>query len=599
MVAMKPGTGGRHARFVVMTALVVAVAAGIAVLALRITNVGFEPDGRNWWIVVEVVLGLGYLPVGAVLTTRGRVALGTAFVLVGGSQATSAVLSEWAALKDPTGSAWVPGLGHAVEVGGLFVLAVVVPFLLPWRGHGDPHDPLNRWLTLGLVAACLGAIPAGFHGIGDLPGAKVVAPLLLLSTVPLLAVGAVIADIRDDATAFNVGSHRFLVWATLVTGIVVVYTIVVAGFGAVLGANGLAWLLVATTGGIAVALEPARSRIRHLVDRLVYGQRDDPLAVIRQLVNQQVATATDVDGLLPSLAKIISEALRLDHVAIDLLIADSWSRAAEVGESVEDDDALQLAIGDQTIGRVVVGCNRSSLRRRDLEVLADVVPHVTLAVGLVRLTTDLRRSRLAVVTTREEERRRLRRDLHDGLGPSLTGIAMALRTVVRRMQRAGADAANVSLLDRLATEVDTSVGDVKRIVRDLRPTALDDQGLASAITEFARSLDGVIRVVFDLPVAEPKLPAALEIATYRIATEALTNVVRHASATVCHICLAVTENVELDVSDDGVGIKSSSPSGVGLAAMRERATELGGTLAVTAVMPHGTRVHASLPLVVA
>jgi signal transduction histidine kinase len=432
-----------------------------------------------------------------------------------------------------------------------------------------------------------------------LPAANVVAPLLLLSTVPLLAVGALIADIRDDATAINAVSHRFLVWAILVTGIVVVYTTVVAGFGAVLGANGPAWLLVAATGGIAVAIEPARSRIRHLVDRLVYGQQDDPLAVIRQLVNQQVATATDVDGLLPSLATIIGEALRLDHVAIDLFLADRWSRAAEQGEPVAGDEAFLLAIGAQTIGRVVVGCHSSALRRRDREMLADLVPHVTLAVGLVRLTTDLRRSRLAVVTTREEERRRLRRDLHDGLGPSLTGIAMALRTVVRRMQRNGADAANVALLDRLAAEVDTSVGDVKRIVRDLRPTALDDQGLASALTEFARSLDGVIKVVFDLPVVEPKLPAALEIATYRIATEALTNVVRHASATVCCICLAVTENVELDVSDDGVGIKSSRPPGVGLAAMRERATELGGTLAVTAVVPHGTRVHATLPLVVA
>jgi two-component system NarL family sensor kinase len=598
MVPVKPGTESRHARLAVMTAMVVAVAAGAAVLVFRVANVGFEPDGRNWWIVVEVVLGLGYLPVGAVLTTRGRVALGAAFLLVGGSQATSAVLSEWAALRGSAGSTWAQDVGRTVEVGGLLVLAVIVPLLLPWRGNRDPRDPLNRWLAMGALAACLGATAASFHGIGDLPGANVVAPLLLLATAPLLAVGALIADIRDDATAINVVSHRFLAWAMLVTGIVVVYTTVVAGFGAVLGANGPAWLLVAATGGIAVALEPARSRIRHLVDRLVYGQRDDPLAVIRQLVNQQVATATDVDGLLPALATIIGEALRLDHVAIDLLIAERWSRAAECGAPVHGDEALVLAIGDQTIGRVVVGCHGSSLGRRDREVLADVIPHVTLAVGLVRVTTDLRRSRLAVVTTREEERRRLRRDLHDGLGPSLTGIAMALRTVVRRMQRNEADAANVSLLDRLAAEVDASVGDVKRIVRDLRPTALDDQGLSGALTEFARSFDGVIKVVFALPPAEPKLPAAVEIATYRIATEALTNVVRHANATVCSIGLAVTEHVELDVCDDGIGIESSHPSGVGLAAMRERATELGGTLAVTSVLPHGTRVHASLPLVV-
>ena len=238
------------------------------------------------------------------------------------------------------------------------------------------------------------------------------------------------------------------------------------------------------------------------------------------------------------------------------------------------------------------------MARRDRDVLADVVPHVTLAVGLVRLTGDLRRSRLAVVTAQEEERRRLRRDLHDGVGPTLTGVSLALHTVVRRMHRADADSYDVSLLAQLADEVDRTVDDVKRIVRDLRPTALDDQGLAAALAEFARTFDGVIDIDLDLPVAEPELPAAVEIAVYRIATEALTNVVRHAGARSCCLCLAVAERVELDVRDDGIGIASARPPGVGLATMRERAGQLGGTLSITGVEPHGTRVHASLPVAV-
>jgi two-component system, NarL family, sensor kinase len=131
----------------------------------------------------------------------------------------------------------------------------------------------------------------------------------------------------------------------------------------------------------------------------------------------------------------------------------------------------------------VVGCRTGALGRRDRQVLADVVPHVTLAVGLVRLTGDLRRSRLNVVSAREEERRRLRRDLHDGVGPSLTGISMGLRTLVRRLRRTGSPVEDVSLLDPLADEIDASAGEVRRIVRDLRPTALDDQGLAGALTE--------------------------------------------------------------------------------------------------------------------
>jgi signal transduction histidine kinase len=295
----------------------------------------------------------------------------------------------------------------------------------------------------------------------------------------------------------------------------------------------------------------------------------------------------------------IADALRLDHVAIDLRSAtNDWTRIAECGDPGGHDESFPLAMGDQLVGRLVVGWRGAVLGRRDREVLADVVPHVTLAVGLVRLTGDLRRSRLSVVTAREEERRRLRRDLHDGVGPSLTGISMGLRTVVRRLRRTGSEVKDVSLLDRLADEVDTSAGEVKRIVRDLRPTALDDQGLAGALAEFAHSLDGVLEVTLKLPSVDRTLPAAVETATYRIAMEALNNVVRHAGATTCSLSLAVTDHVELDITDDGIGIRHQHPAGVGLTTMRERAAELGGRTAIASITPHGTRVHATLPLAV-
>jgi signal transduction histidine kinase len=123
-----------------------------------------------------------------------------------------------------------------------------------------------------------------------------------------------------------------------------------------------------------------------------------------------------------------------------------------------------------------------------------------------------------------------------------------------------------------------------------RPSRLDRDGQAAGHT--------YQQIDLDLPQAEPALPAAVEIAVYRIATEALTNVVRHARAKSCCLCLAVAERVELDVRDDGIGIAAVHPPGIGLASMRERAAQLGGTLAVTSVEPHGTRVHASLPMAV-
>jgi signal transduction histidine kinase len=584
---------------VVAASVLVAVAGACAVLVLRMITRGFEPEGRNWWIVVDTLLGLAYLPLGTALAVRGRYALGAAFSVVGVCALSSALAAEWHAHDAAASGSPVIEHNPVIQTVGMAVLVFVVPWLLPWPPERG-RDPMTRWLGLGVVAAWTGGTAALVERIGDLPGAHVAAPLLLLATVPLIAVGAFVTDIRDDRSALGLVSHRFLVWVILVSGVVLLYTALVAGFGLFLGADGPAWLLVGVTGGLAVAAEPARAWLRHVVDDLVYGRRDDPLAVVRQLVNQQVATATDVnETLLASLAVIIADALRLDHVAIDLMsAADDWTRIAERGVPGAHDENFPLAMGDQLVGRLVIGCRSAVLGRRDREVLADVVPHVTLAVGLVRLTGELRRSRLSVVSAREEERRRLRRDLHDGVGPSLTGISMGLRTVVRKLRRTNLPVDDVALLVRLADEVDASAGEVKRIVRDLRPTALDDQGLAGALTEFARSLDGVLDVTLILPSTDCTLPAAVETATYRIAMEALNNVVRHADATSCSLCLVVTDRVELDITDDGVGIPHRHPAGIGLTTMRERAAELGGATVIGPVAPHGTRVHATLPLAV-
>jgi two-component system NarL family sensor kinase len=586
----------------VATSMLVAMAGAAGILVLRLTNSGFEPEGRNWWIVADAVLGLAYLPLGTALAVGRRLRLGLAFCVVGAGEMLSGVAAEWHAYNEAASGLPVIEHSRLAQTIGLCMLAFVVPWVLPWpRGPGRGRDPMTRWLTLGLVAAWAGSLAALVKRIGDVPGAHVAGPLALVATVPLIAVGAFVADIRDDRSRLGALSHRFLVWVILASGVVLLYTTLVAGFGLLLGANGPAWLLVGVTGGLAIAAEPARSWLRHQVDGLVYGQRGDPLAVVRQLVNQQVTTATDVnETLLSSLAATIADALRLDHVAIDLISptneAGDWTRVAERGEPGDHDESFRMATGDQLVGRLVVGCRTATLGRRDREVLADVVPHLTLAVGLVRVTAELRRSRLSVVTAREEERRRLRRDLHDGVGPSLTGISMGLRTVVRRLRRTGGDMKDVSLLDRLADEVDTSAGEVKRIVRDLRPTALDDHGLAGALGEFARSLEGVLDITLNLPSGECSLPAAVETATYRIAMEALNNVVRHAAATTCSLCLAVTDHVELDITDDGVGIAMLHPAGVGLTTMRERAAELGGRTAIASIAPHGTRVHATLPL---
>jgi signal transduction histidine kinase len=289
----------------------------------------------------------------------------------------------------------------------------------------------------------------------------------------------------------------------------------------------------------------------------------------------------------------------LDAVAIDLCVDDGWRPGASTGPETRHQRVVPLHHRGDVVGRLVVGwTDGPALRERDGEILDQLIGPLSLAVGWVRLTEELRRSSVAIVSAREEERRRLRRDLHDGLGPSLAGVSLGVRTAVRQLERHVGDdpgSAPRRLLERVADEVDEAVVELKRIVRDLRPTALDQFGLVGAVAEFTRGFDGVIDITLALPSEQVRLPAAVEIATYRIVTEALTNVVRHARADHCWLTIAAGATVDIDVVDDGIGIAPCADHGVGLAAMRERAGELGGTVRVLANPPRGTRVHVRLP----
>src|SRR5215207_7892147 len=232
----------------------------------------------------------------------------------------------------------------------------------------------------------------------------------------------------------------------------------------------------------------------------------------------------------------------------------------------------------------------------DRSLLEDLARQAEVAVHAVRLTTDLQHSRERLVTTREEERRRLRRDLHDGLGAQLAGLnvqAGALRRLIPR----DPDAAD-KLVVELRDELRSAIADIRRLVYDLRPPALDDLGLVEALRQLAErygSKDGPLRVVVEAPEDLPNLPAAVEVAVYRVTQEALTNVARHARARTCVVQLTVNDDVMLEIVDDGVGISAGRSAGVGLSSMHERAEELGGSCVVESTREGGTRVLARLP----
>jgi signal transduction histidine kinase len=205
------------------------------------------------------------------------------------------------------------------------------------------------------------------------------------------------------------------------------------------------------------------------------------------------------------------------------------------------------------------------------------------------------------VTAREEERRRLRRDLHDGLGPALASQTLKLDAALDLLEADPAQA--VHYLREVKAQSQTTVADIRRLVYELRPPALDELGLVGALRAHVQSLSSRngLRVTVDAPETLPPLSAAVEVAAYRIALEALTNVVKHARARECSIQLTIVawrnkNFLTLEVLDDGLGLAPGASPGVGLASMRERAEELGGICVINNNQPGGLKVLAQLPI---
>ena len=260
--------------------------------------------------------------------------------------------------------------------------------------------------------------------------------------------------------------------------------------------------------------------------------------------------------------------------------------------------AVLATLGLLTLPIVLTG--RPLVARSTVDLLVLPVP-ITIALAVIRnrlFQVDLlARSRTRIVAAREEERRRLRRDLHDGLGPTLAAIGLKLD--LAREQAGPGQGGLAPLLDEIRTDVRAVISDVRRLARELRPPTLDSLGLAGAIEQQAAALGGgggpSIRVEVDDPL--PVLPAAVEVAAYRIATEAMTNVVRHGGATSCAVRLSADrDGLLVEVVDDGHGIEPGADSGVGMRSMDERASQVGGEVDVISRQGGGTIIRARLPL---
>jgi signal transduction histidine kinase len=560
-------------------AYLAALGIGLAAAGMLIVIVGVPavfPDGRlpgrRWrWLAWCAGTAVCCLFLGNVLSPNAQ----------------QARLGRW---RNPLG---LPGgYGHIADAlsaaGVLLAVAAaagdVAGLVVRWRRGG----PLVRQQLLFLALAICPAVLAFLvvlptNGVPSWLFGLVLLPLPVAIAVAVLAHG--LYDLRRAA-------HRTLLWLAMAGFLVGIYALVVIAAVALVPDHHAWWPSALAAAVAALVLIPVQSKLQRAITRVVYGRWHEPYEVLAGL-GERLEGAADIDRLLTAVITELTTGLGLREVGVrgpdGVTVAGTPGSAGVVSIPL-------LAYGS------TVGCLTYCLPDRDLSapeqrLVRDLARHLGGALHARMLRSDLQLARERLVLAREEERRRLRRDLHDGLGPALAGLTLKTETA-RALLPPRSQAASRQLRD-LGEEIRRTVLDVRRLVEGLRPPALDELGLAGACIQAVERLTAgtglgvTVKTGSDLPA----LPAAVEVAAYRIVVEAVTNTVRHAAARHAQVLLSYGQTaLTVAITDDGSGLAVSSGhgNGHGLAIMRERAEELGGTVTVNDASP-GVAVEATLP----
>ncbi|MHA3722953.1 sensor histidine kinase [Leucobacter sp. HY1910] len=413
-------------------------------------------------------------------------------------------------------------------------------------------------------------------------------------------------------------SHSLL-WLALTGAVLALYAAALWGAARLLGSSGLGGIVA--VGVVAIAIHPAATWLRRRIERWVYGYRAAPGEALR-LLGERVDQAAGAD-VTELVMVTVAEALNAERVWLE----PSGSRAANA--DVTGLSAVQahpsvtiqapLVHSGRPLGTVVARAREGKrFAAADAQLLSDLAHYAAALIAAEQLAVDVGASREAIVRAREEERRRLRRDLHDGVGPALAAVLLQLAAASR-----GAPPGSDSLIREARKEVREAIREVRRLVNDLRPAALDELGLVGAVRARVAGMTAGLGVDVeagagtgagtgadtDADAGVAQLPAAVEVAAYRIALESVTNVVRHAAASHCRVSFHIAFDVALgrvlvvEIADNGRGLqltqslaRTDSLAGVGWRSLQERAAELGGSCERYERPTGGLVVTAKLPL---
>lgn len=459
------------------------------------------------------------------------------------------------------------------------------------RRAGSPFAALAvllvaGWLAVGSLDSLVG-LP-GAVGQGAVTGLLVAGPQLLLGYGVL----------RRQWFGLDVVVRRALVATAGSALVLTAYLLTAAAVGALLPGHRTTLALTAIPFALVVlGLAPLQRKGSRWLDRRLYGVRQDPETLLLALAEELArASPEDVAGLV---ARRTADGLRLPWVGVSIDREGSWVRVAEActqDRAARVHDVAMRHAGEQ-VGLLSVQPRRGedTLGAPDLLALERVAVQAAPALAAARLVDELTQSRERLVAAREQDRERLRQELHDGLSPSLAGMSLALGAARRQL---GDDLPEEvrQLLDSVQAESTDAWTAVRSLLSDLQPPGLAELGLLGALeqraAQLARPGEFVVEVVCDeLPVLAP----AVEEAAFRITNEAMTNAARHSGGSRCRARLTAGSELEIAVTDDGT-VELPLVEGVGLGSVRARAAELGGRvtfdregggLALRVVLPLG------------
>ncbi|MFS0863981.1 sensor histidine kinase [Fredinandcohnia sp. 179-A 10B2 NHS] len=413
--------------------------------------------------------------------------------------------------------------------------------------------------------------------------------LVALSLIPL---SFSLAIIRYRLWSIDPLINRTLRYGILSGMLLAIYTGIVYALRLTFLDDKTALVSLIGTVGVAIVVQPLHNRLQLIVNKLMYGDRQDPYAAIVRL-GERLDVTTSPNRILEAIVISFRDALRLPYAA---LVWPNGTVAASSGAPGNDPERIDVYYQGEKVAELVVEHRDKDdvWSNEDRQVINNLVRQTGSVIHTLGITKELQLSRQRIVTTREDERRRLRRELHDGLGPEIAAFSFKIAAARQSLNE---PAKSDEILSELQIDIRNAVDLIRKLAYNLRPPSLDEYGLGGAISELVQNqLDNNITIKLELPESFPVLGAAVEVAVYRIVQEGLVNIKKHSRATSVSVKIVIGEGtLSILIRDNGIGLPKRKRSGVGIITMRESAEELGGTFFIENIESGGTAIKGSIP----